>query len=129
MRKQYMYKKELVTEILIQVLEALKKIERRFNNINSHDAFLVSEEGLDMLDSICMQLIAIGESIKNIDKITNRKLLINYPEIDWKGIKGVRDIISHHYFDIDAEQIFNVCNNNIEPLTKTLMIILEDLKK
>lgn len=76
-----------------------------------------------------MQLIAIGESIKNIDKITNRKLLINYPEIDWKGIKGVRDIISHHYFDIDAEQIFNVCNNNIEPLTKTLMIILEDLKK
>jgi len=70
-----MYKKELVTEILIQVLEALKKIERRFNNINSPDAFLVSEEGLDMLDSICMQLIAIGESIKNIDKITNRKLL------------------------------------------------------
>lgn len=129
MRKQYMYKKELVTEILIQVLEALKIIERRFNNINSPDAFLVSEEGLDMLDSICMQLIAIGESIKNIDKITNRKLLINYPEIDWKGIKGVRDIISHHYFDIDAEQIFNVCNNNIEPLTKTLMIILEDLKK
>ena len=43
-------------------------------------------------------LIAIGESLKNLDKITGGSLLAKYPEVDWKGAKGARDIISHHYF-------------------------------
>ena len=85
-----MYNKSLVIVIIEQILNSIKKIERRFININSSDGFLDSDYGLDMLDSICMQLIAIGESIKNIDKISNGKLLKNYPDIDWKGIHPVK---------------------------------------
>jgi len=55
-----------------------------------------------------MLFIAIGESLKNIDKITQGRLLSDYPEIDWVGVKGFRDIIAHHYFDIDAEQVFSL---------------------
>jgi uncharacterized protein with HEPN domain len=39
----------------------------------------------------------------------------------------VRDIISHHYFDLDAEEIFNICDNNIGPLTETLTKIKKEL--
>ena len=124
-----MYDKSLVIEIIEQILGSIEKIERRFKNINSYDNFLDSDDGLVMLDSICMQLIIIGESINNIDKITDRKLLDEYPNIDWKGVKGIRDIITHHYFDIDAEEIFNICENNIEKLAQTLKSILNDLKK
>ena len=124
-----MYNMKIVIEIIEQILNALQTIKRRFENINNSDDFLNSNNGLDMLDAICMQLIAVGESIKNIDKISNRKLLNDYPEIDWKGVKGVRDIISHHYFDIDAEEIYNICNNNIGPLTETLMKIKEEVQK
>ena len=85
-----MYEKSLVIEIIEQILGSIEKIERRFININSSDDFLDSDDGLDMLDSICMQLIAIGESIKNIDKISNGKLLTNYPDVDWKGIHPVK---------------------------------------
>jgi uncharacterized protein with HEPN domain len=91
------------------------------------DDFTNSQEGMEKLDSICMQLIAIGESLKNIDKITNNALLNKYPEIDWKGAKGLRDIITHHYFDIDSEQIFWVCNNQIPLLAKTIKKIISDL--
>ena len=84
---------------------------------------------MDKLDSICMMLIAIGESTKNIDKITNKDLLKNYPEIDWKGVKGLRDIIAHHYFDIDAEEIFWVCEYKIRPLFAVINKMLVDLKK
>ena len=122
-----MYNKEIVVEIIEQILEALKIIKRRAENINSPDDFLNSDNGLDMLDAICMQLIAVGESIKKIDKITDGKLLKEYTDIDWKGIKGVRDIISHHYFDLDAEEIFNICDNNIELLAETLMKIKKDV--
>ncbi|MCK4311131.1 MAG: hypothetical protein KAW88_00170 [Candidatus Cloacimonetes bacterium] len=85
-----MFKKEVVIEIVEQILEALKTIKRRSKNINSPDDFLNSDNGQDMLDSICMQLIAVGESIKKIDKITDGKLLKNYPNIDWKGIHPVK---------------------------------------
>ncbi len=124
-----MFDKNFIMEIIEQILASIKKIERRFININSSDDFLDSDEGLDMLDSICMQLIAIGESVKNIDKITHSRLLINYPEVDWKGVKGVRDIISHHYFDLDAEAIFNICDKKIEPLAQILNVVVNDLKK
>lgn len=75
-----------------------------------------------------MQLMAIGESLKSIDKITNKTLLTNYPEIDWTGAKGLRDIITHQYFDIDAEEILLVCKKHIPPLSETIKKIISDLK-
>jgi uncharacterized protein with HEPN domain len=65
------------------------------------------------MESICMLLIVIGESVKRIDKVTNKELLSFYPEIDWKGVMGMRDIIAHHYFDIDASIVFDVIKNNL----------------
>ncbi len=123
-----MYNKSLVIEILIQILNASKTVSQRFEVVNSIDYFIDTPEGQEKLDSICMQLIAIGESLKNIDKITDKKLLEKYPQVDWKGAKGIRDIISHHYFDLDAEEIYFVCDTKLETLIKTIEKILEDLK-
>jgi uncharacterized protein with HEPN domain len=96
-----MYDKSLVLEILEQILQASQRILKRFEQIKSPDDFTESESGIEKLDAICMQLIAIGESLKNIDKITDNSLLPKYPQIDWKKVKGMRDVISHHYFDLD----------------------------
>jgi uncharacterized protein with HEPN domain len=64
---------------------------------------------MEKFDSICMLLITIGERLKNLDKVTNDELLSEYPEIEWKKVKGLRDIISHQYFDVNSEAIFGVC--------------------
>ena len=109
----------LIHEILSQILMAAQRIERRSTLIQTPDDFLNSEEGVDKLDGICMMLIAIGESLKNLDKITDGALLQKYPEIDWKGAKGVRDIISHHYFDLNAEAVFGICRKHIPALILT----------
>jgi uncharacterized protein with HEPN domain len=123
-----MYDKSLVIEILTQILNASKTVAQRFEVVDSIDYFLDSPAGLEKLDSICMQLIAIGESLKNIDKITDKTLLEQYPQVDWKGAKGIRDIISHHYFDLDAEEIYFVCDTKLETLTNTIEKIIQDLK-
>ncbi len=52
------------------------------------------------LDSICMKLSAMGESVKNLDKVTNKELLILYPEIPWKSVMGIRDILTKLTFFI-----------------------------
>ena len=122
-----MYDKELVQDILYQILESTQKVLDRFAPIKKVHDFTNSPEGMEKLDSICMQLIAIGESLKNIDKITAKNLLNKYPEIDWKGAIGLRDIITHHYFDIDAEEIFWVCKKYISPLAETIKKMISDL--
>lgn len=87
----------------------------------------MSPAGLERLESTCMLLIAIGESIKGIDKITEKKLLPQYPEVDWKGAMGIRDIIAHHYFELDAEVVFNVVKNEFPNLLRTIQRIQQDL--
>ncbi len=129
MRMLSMYNKELALDIFQQIKDATEKVLFRFEQIKSVDDFTNSNAGMEKLDAICMQLIAIGESLKNIDKITNKDLLIKYSDIDWKGVKGLRDIISHHYFDVDAEQIYWVCDKNIPQLNITVKQIINDLKK
>jgi uncharacterized protein with HEPN domain len=122
-----MYDIELVHEILRQILEAGKRIERRFAPVRHSDDFLATDDGLDRLDAICMMLIAIGESLKNLDKLTNGELLARYPDVDWKGAKGARDIISHHYFDLNAEAVFGICRKDIPNLTAVVEKIITDV--
>ena len=124
-----MFDREFVLEILEQIHEASQRVLKRFEPIRSVDDFTNSESGMEKLDAICMQLVAIGESLKNLDKITENELLARYPEIEWKKIKGMRDIISHHYFDIDAEVIFDVCENHFETLKETIHKMMTDLEE
>ncbi len=122
-----MYDKELALGILSQIQHAAETILKRFKPIQSPEDFTETDAGLEKLDAICMQLIAIGESLKNLDKITDKSLLSGYDQVDWKRAMGLRDIISHHYFDLNAEAIFDVCKNYMERFVKTIKQIIKEL--
>lgn len=123
-----MYDKALVLEILRQLHAASSTILQRFAPVQSVDDFTASPSGMEKLDSICMLLIAIGEGLKNLDKITGGTLLTRYPQVDWKKAKGLRDVISHRYFDVDAEEIFHICSARIETMQKAFQQIIDDAK-
>ena len=118
----------MILSTLEDIEHSIELILARFEKITSSDDFLANEEGLILLDSIAMRLVAIGEGFKNIDKHTDKKLLLAYPEIDWKGVKGIRDILSHHYFDLDAEVIFDICENDLNELMGVTKRIVLKLK-
>ena len=122
-----MRNKELVSEILCQIEEAALKIIHRFQVINQPADFTDTQAGTEKMDSICMMLIVIGESLKNLDKITGGKFLSQYPDVDWKKAKGMRDIITHHYADIHAETVFYTCKRKIPPLLDTIRKMNKDL--
>ena len=121
--------KSIAIDILEDILSAIEKLEERTKDIHSVDDFLGSSSGMVLLDATCMLLIAIGESLKNLDKTTNGVLLPTYPSIPWKNVKGLRDIIAHHYFDVDASQILWIITNEISPLKKSICFFIEQLKK
>ena len=63
-----MYDLELTLEILTQIYQATQTILKRFEPVKSKEDFTGSDAGLEKLDATCMQLIAIGEGLKNLDK-------------------------------------------------------------
>ena len=111
-----MYNRELTASILAQIEDALMRLKYRTADIHSANDFLLSPERVEKLDAVCMLFIAIGESLKSLDKVTNKELLPLYPEIPWKKVIGFRDVIAHHYFDIDAEEVWWVLDNELDPL-------------
>jgi len=119
----------LTYEKLLQIEEALQRVNRRFSSIKSPNDFLDSDSGTDMLDAIGMMLIAVGENIKKIDYETDGKLLKRYPSVNWRGAKGLRDILSHQYFDLNAAQIFDICQTNVPELAIAIRTMINDMGK
>lgn len=68
----------------------------------------------------CMLIEAIGEGIKQVDKATEGKLLIERPEIPWKDVIGIRNHIAHGYFDIDGEMVLDVVKNDLDSLLEAV---------
>ena len=118
----------LLVERLKTVLTALERIPRRFADIAGPNDFLASDAGIDRMDAICMILIAAGEEFKKIDQQTEGKLFVRYPQVQWRGAIGLRDVLVHGYFDVDAEQLYAICTERIPALIETLKTMIEDLK-
>ena len=123
-----MFDRALALAIVEQIDGALETIKSRTAKVESANDLTDTPSGLEKLDGLCMLFIAIGEALKNLDKITDRDLLSRYPNIDWKGAMGFRDIIAHHYFDIDAEQVFWICSHEVGPLSAAIKGIVQDLR-
>ena len=121
-----MYDKSLVVDILDDVLQAANTIKSRTEKITKADDFLENEASLILLDSVCMQLIAIGQGVKDVDKLTNKELFVHYQTIPWRNIAGIRDILSHNYFNLNAEVIFGILGENLDALISTLEQIIKD---
>ena len=65
-----MFKREMALGCLKDIQKALALIEERSAIVTHVNDFLCSPEGMLRLDALCMNLIALGESVKNLDKIT-----------------------------------------------------------
>ena len=124
-----MHKQELLLSILLKVAQSIERIIHNSENIDDYQYYYLTPAGMERLESTCMLLIAIGESIKGIDKLTDKQLFPRYPEIDWKGAMGIRDIIAHHYFDLDGEIVFNVVKENLPEMLECIKKIMDEMTR
>ena len=111
---------QMVYETLNNISLAITRLEERSLNIHSVDDYLLSPSGMEKLDAACMVIIALGEAVKTLYKLTEKKLLPTYPSLDWKKVMGARDIMAHHYFEVDADEVFSIIKNDLEPLKQAI---------
>lgn len=121
--------KEEIKDRLLQIEESITIIEDRCKDIQKIDDFLLSPWGMTVLDACIMRIQVIGETIKAIDDKTQKTLLINYTQIPWTKVIGLRNIISHEYANIDYEIIWVVIRKHLPPLKKTVANIIQDLDR
>ena len=73
-----------------------------------------------------MQFLASGEALKQLERIRPGLLSETFPEIDWKGAMGFRDMIAHQYFDLDAEQILLICRDSLPGLLAAIRLLKQN---
>ena len=66
----------------------------------------------------------IGEACKNIPDYIRSQ----YPQIDWRGFAGLRDIIIHQYFGIDYTVIWDAIISEVPPMFATVLNIINELE-
>ena len=114
-------------ELLKFILESIEMVKDRFEGIAKSDDFLYSKEGMLKLDAISMRLQSIGEALKNIDKRDRAFLLEVANKTYWSNIIKTREIITHHYIDIDSETIFMICDEKLNDLENKVTVLMSKL--
>ena len=111
-------KKETII-FIEHILECIEIIESYAKGVKEQD-FLTD---LKLQDAIIRRLEIIGEAVKNIPKSTQAK----YPDVMWKEMAGMRDVLIHHYFGISLKITWKILEKDIVPLKKQILRIKKDL--
>jgi uncharacterized protein with HEPN domain len=93
---------------LRHILDAIQKIERYA--AVGHDEFVA--ESLRH-DAAIRQIEIIGEAAKRL----SAQVLSRRPEIPWRQVSGMRDVLIHNYMGVDLERVWNVIRADL-PLLK-----------
>lgn len=102
---------------LDDILQAIKKIEKY-----TKDLPIKKLKKNDMIiDAVVRNLEIIGEAVKNVPSHIKEK----YPNIEWKKISGLRDILAHEYFGIDSEILWDIIKNKLPDLKREISRLLK----
>lgn len=118
---------QVVKDILLQIRDAIDKLQEWGQPLSSVNDLLTSSEGTKTLAASCMLIEAIGEGFKKIDSKTKQQLLPSRPDIPWRQVMGMRDHIAHGYFDINADHVWDVIQNDLQPLAEAVDYFLTHL--
>ena len=104
---------------LEDILECIEKIEDYMESLTEKEF----EKNSEKQDAVIRRIEIIGEAVKNISTETKEK----YPNIRWREIAGMRDVVIHQYFGVTVGLIWQVATSDIPKLKEKIERIIKEI--
>lgn len=105
---------KLYLEDILQAIENIESYTKGFN-------LTKLKENKMVIDAVIRNLEIIEEASKNIPSEIKR----NSPDVEWKKIAGLRDILTHEYFGVDLKVLWDIIFNKLAKLKKEISNLLK----
>ena len=103
---------------LKHILDAIAKIELYVSV--GREGFMAASH---WQDAVIRQLEIIGEATKQLSD----DLRLRYPEVPWRRLAGLRDVLIHNYMGVDLTTVWELTQRNLPILKQQVEIILAEL--
>jgi uncharacterized protein with HEPN domain len=101
---------------LEDILEAITRI-RSYTSGLGREAFLADGR---TVDAVVRNLEIIGEAAKGVPEDVRRQA----PDVEWRKIAGLRDVLIHAYSTVDLEIVWDIVENKLGPLADEVRRVL-----
>jgi uncharacterized protein with HEPN domain len=109
-----------LSEFLQDILDAIAEIESFIHDVD----FQAFQANREKILAIVKLLEIVGEAVKKIPK----EQRVNYPEIPWKSVAGMKDILVHEYWNIDPVLVWATVQESLPPLKMVILQMLSQVE-
>lgn len=103
------------------ILESIEAIEEYMQTLTEEKFYKIRQ----VQDAVLRRLEIIGEAAKKMDEDFKSE----YPDIPWKKIGGMRDVLIHEYFGVNLKRVWLITREDLPELKLKISRVWEDIKK